>query len=332
MSKQKIWIDCRPWSKKKVLTALENGADAVIVPGGKSKEVKKLGRLTTVGPDGDLKFGRDVVEIEIREQEDEDKILSLGKEKTVIVSGGDWKIIPLENIISRSGRVFAEVKDLPSARTALGILEKGVDGVVVKSSNLSQIKSIIKLVKSEREKLSLTTVKITEVRELGMGDRVCIDTCTAMGKGEGMLVGNTGSAFFLVHAESIENPYVAARPFRVNAGGIHAYTLLPEGRTCYLSEIKIGLDVLPVTYRGVTRPAIVGRAKVEKRPMLLVKARAKKQEVSLILQNAETIRLVRPSGRPLSVVVLKKGDEALAYFEEGGRHFGARIKESIVEK
>ncbi len=329
---KKVWIDCRPWSKKKVLTALENGADAVIVPKGKSKDVKELGRLRTVGPDGDLKLGRDVVEIEIREQADEDKILSLGKEKTVIVSGRDWKIIPLENIISRSGNVFAAVKDLPSARTALGILEKGVDGVVVKSSNLSQIKAIIKLVKSDREKLPLVTVKITEVRELGMGDRVCIDTCTAMGLGEGMLVGNTSSAFFLIHAESIENPYVAARPFRVNAGGIHAYTLLPEGRTCYLSEIKIGVDVLPVTYRGETSSAIVGRAKVEKRPMLLVKGKVKKREVSLILQNAETIRLVKPTGKPLSVVALKKGDEVLAYFETGGRHFGTKIKESIVEK
>lgn len=329
---KKVWIDCRPWSKKKVLTALENGADAVIVPAGRSKDVKELGRLRTVGPDGDLKLGKDVVEIEIREQADEDAILSLGREKTVIVSGRDWKIIPLENIIARSGRVLAKVENLPAARTALGILEKGVDGVVVKSSSLSQIKAIIRLVKSDREKLPLVPVKIIEIKELGMGDRVCIDTCTAMGLGEGMLVGNTGSAFFLIHAESVENPYVAARPFRVNAGGIHAYTLLPEGRTCYLSEIKIGDEVLPVTYRGETRSAIVGRAKVEKRPMLLVKAKAKKKEVSLILQNAETIRLVRPSGKPLSVVALKKGDEVLAYFETGGRHFGTKIKESILEK
>ena len=84
---KKVWIDCRPWSKKKVLTALENGADAVIVPRGKSKAVKKLGRLKTVGLDGDLKLGKDVIEIEIKEQADEDTILSLGRDTTVIVSG-----------------------------------------------------------------------------------------------------------------------------------------------------------------------------------------------------------------------------------------------------
>ncbi|MDP8214502.1 MAG: 3-dehydroquinate synthase II [Candidatus Euphemobacter frigidus] len=329
---KKVWIDCRPWSKKKVLTALENGADGVIIPRGKSKAVKELGRLKTVGPDGDLKLGKAVVEVEIKSREDEAKILSLSRSKTVIVSGRNWKIIPLENIISRSGAVMAEVGSLPAARTALGILEKGVDGVVVKSSNLEQIKAIIRLVKSGGLKLPLSPVRITGIKELGMGDRVCIDTCTAMGLGEGMLVGNTSSAFFLVHAESVENPYVAPRPFRVNAGGIHAYTLLPEGRTSYLSEIKIGSEVLPVTYRGETQVAIVGRAKVEKRPMLLVRAGTKKREVSLILQNAETIRLVRPSGKPLSVVALKKGDEVLAYFETGGRHFGTKIKESILEK
>jgi 3-dehydroquinate synthase II len=188
------------------------------------------------------------------------------------------------------------------------------------------------LVKSDREKLELTKVKITAIEELGMGDRVCVDTCSVFQPGEGMLVGNTGSAFFLVHAESVETPYVAPRPFRVNAGGVHAYILLPEGRTSYLSELKIADEVMAVGFRGETRRAIVGRAKIEKRPMLLVRAESEKREVSLILQNAETIRLVRPAGKSLSVAGLKKGDEVLAHFTTGGRHFGTRIEESIEEK
>jgi 3-dehydroquinate synthase II len=40
--------------------------------------------------------------------------------------------------------------------------------------------------------------------------------------GEGMLVGSQSFALFLVHSESEESPYVAARPFRVNAGGVYA--------------------------------------------------------------------------------------------------------------
>ena len=63
-----------------------------------------------------------------------------------------------------------------------------------------------------------------------MGDRVCVDTCSNLGLGEGMLVGNAANALFLVHAESLENPYVAPRPFRVNAGPVHAYIRVPGTR------------------------------------------------------------------------------------------------------
>ena len=89
-----------------------------------------------------------------------------------------------------------------------------------------------------------------------MGDRVCVDTCTQMEPGQGMLVGNTTEGFLLVHSESIENPYVAARPFRVNAGAVHAYALCPGGRTRYLSELKAGDEVAD---RGPRRPR-AGRA------------------------------------------------------------------------
>ena len=85
-----------------------------------------------------------------------------------------------------------------------------------------------------------------------MGDRVCVDTCTQMEPGQGMLVGNTTEGFLLVHSESIENPYVAARPFRVNAGAVHAYALCPGGRTRYLSELKAGDEVLIVDHAGRT--------------------------------------------------------------------------------
>ena len=72
-----------------------------------------------------------------------------------------------------------------------------------------------------------------------MGDRVCVDTCTVMGTGEGCLVGNSSQALFLVHAESIENPYVSPRPFRVNAGPVHAYIMAPGGKTRYLFRSRL---------------------------------------------------------------------------------------------
>jgi 3-dehydroquinate synthase II len=329
---KKIWVKIIPWDKAAVTAALESGADALVVEAGRSAEVKRLGRIATVAPDGDLKLGEEVVEVEIGGKADEEKALMLSKDKIVVVRCTDWTIIPLENLIAQTSGLFAEVRDLESARTAVRILEKGVDGIVLHTNEVSEIRRVVEAIKKPEGKLTLCTAVITVVRQLGMGDRVCIDTCTSMGVGEGMLVGNSSSAMFLVHAESIENPYVAPRPFRVNAGGIHAYTLLPAGKTKYLSEMKTGDDALIVTHEGTAQPTIVGRAKIEKRPMLLVEAEVQGKPVSLILQNAETIRLVRPGGKPVSVVELEKGSEVLAYLEEAGRHFGLKVEEHITEK
>jgi 3-dehydroquinate synthase II len=113
---------------------------------------------------------------------------------------------------------------------------------------------------------------------------------------------------------------------------VHAYTLLPNGKTTYLSELEAGDEVLAVNSKGDTRTLIIGRMKIEKRPLMLVEAKAGGKVVKNLLQNAETIRLTTPSGKALSVADLKEGDEVLAYVEEGGRHFGMAVKESIDEK
>ena len=147
-----------------------------------------------------------------------------------------------------------------------------------------------------------------------------------------MLMGNTSSAMLLVHAETLENPYVAPRPFRVNAGAVHAYILLPEGKTAYLSDLAIGGKVLVTDAAGKAHTAIVGRTKIERRPLLLVEAEAAGSKVSLILQNAETIRLVAPGGDAISVVNLAVGDRIMGCTLAGGRHFGMAVKETIVEK
>lgn len=329
---KKIWVKAIPWNKAVVTTALESGADAVVVEKGMTGEVKRLGRIRTVAPDGDIRMGEDVVEVEIRGKADEEKALRLSRDKTVVVRCGDWKIIPLENLVAQTRGLFAEVKDLDEAKTAVRILEKGVDGIVLHTVDLAQIKKTIEAVRQSGDLVALVTARVTRVEQLGMGDRVCIDTCTNMKVGEGMLVGNSSAALFLVHSESIENPYVSPRPFRVNAGGVHAYTLLPGGKTKYLSELRTGDEALVVGRDGASQSTIIGRVKIEKRPMLLVEAEAKGRPVTLILQNAETIRLVKPDGAPISVVELEKGTEVLVYLESAGRHFGIKVEETITER
>lgn len=329
---KKIWINCAPWNKQIATTALESGADALLVPEGFTKKVKELGLIKTVASDGDIKLDQDVVRLEIKSKQDEEKAARIGKSKLLLLKMQDWTIIPLENLIAQTEGIFVEVSNAEEARTALQVLEKGVAGVFLDTSDLNEIKKTVQLVKKSLEKVKLEVAKITRIETLDMGDRVCIDTCTNMQLGEGMLIGNASSAFFLVHSESVENPYVEPRPFRVNAGPVHAYTLAPGGKTKYLSELKSGDEVLVVNSKGATQIAIVGRIKVEKRPLMLVEGVIGKEKISLILQNAETIRLVSPEGKPLSIVNLKVGAEVLACLEEAGRHFGMKISETITEK
>lgn len=328
-----VWLDCRNREKELVTTAIESGVDAVLVNSSDMEKVKALGLISVIADskEADLKLGKEVLEITIKTKKDEERVASLSKEMA-IVDSQDWTIIPLENIIAQGAKVVFPVASVEDAKVALTILEKGVWGILIQTDKPSAVKEIVNYAKGIGSQLALQEFIIQDIQKVSMGDRVCIDTITDMKLGEGMLIGNYSNAFFLVHSESVENPYVEPRPFRVNAGAVHAYILMPNGKTKYLDELKTGDDVLITNQKGETFASSVGRLKIEKRPMLNVIADAGDKEVSLILQNAETIRLTKPSGEPISVVKLAKGDKVLGYTEEGGRHFGFKISETISEK
>jgi 3-dehydroquinate synthase II len=329
---KRVWVKALPWSKEVALAAVECGADALWVPPGRVSDVRKMGVIPIVAEDGDLKLGQDVVEKEVREKRDEEEIVTLSFSKTVVVKGGDWTIIPLENLLSKTDHLFVEIDNLHEGRTAFGILEKGVEGVVINNPDPDAVRHILLMLKRGSEKLELVRARVKRIAPLGLGDRVCVDTCSSMVSGEGMLVGNRSQALFLVHAENVENLFVNPRPFRVNAGPVHAYIRMADRQTKYLSEIRIGDRVLVVNCEGKSYPAVVGRAKVERRPLVLIEAEEGSQPISVILQNAETIRLVQPDGKAVSLVDLEEGSEVLVYMEEGGRHFGVQIDETIVER
>ncbi len=329
---RKIWVKVDPWDKKLVTTALEGGAAGIMVAKGFSEKVKKLGRIQTIAEDGDLQIGKDVIFFTIKSGEDEDEIVKLSREKKVVLKCSDWTVIPLENLIAKGADVIAEVENFRDAETAFGILEKGVRQILFHTTDVMELKQALSSLRSDEERTPLQEAEITGIIPVGMGDRVCVDTCTSMSQGEGMLVGNSSSALFLVHSESVFNPYVAPRPFRVNAGPVHAYTRVPGGKTRYLSELASGDQILVTDFQGRTTVGIVGRLKIEKRPLMLVKAVVDGTNITTILQNAETIRLTAPDGKPVSVVELEPGDKVMVAVEAGGRHFGHKIDETITEK
>jgi 3-dehydroquinate synthase II len=253
-----------------------------------------------------------------------------------IVVGEDWRIIPLENLIARIGEettLVAGVTSAEEARTAYETLEIGADAVLLDTDDPDEIRETV-AVRDElgREQLDLEYAELTAIEQTGAADRVCIDTGSLMEGDEGMLVGSMARGLFFVHAETAESPYVDARPFRVNASAVHAYVRTPEGETAYLSELRSGDEVQIVDTDGYTREAIVGRCKIEKRPMFRVQAETEGGDrVETLLQNAETIKVATSEGRK-AVTDLEVGDEVRIYYEDTGRHFGEAVEESIIEQ
>lgn len=283
--------------------------------------------------------GRKVgMKFKVLSNSDIEKILRLAKAGLdfVTIEVEDWKIIPLENIIAKLHKIHTKIFVIANTpdevRKMFSILEIGVDGVLFSTDSVDEVKET--LVYLGTKSFDLKPAKILEIKEVGNGERVCVDTASMLGRGEGMLIGNRSNFLFLVHNESVGSSFTSPRPFRVNAGAVHCYTLSPDGTTNYLSELETGSEVLVIDSHGKARRATVGRSKIENRPMLMIKAQIGEEIGGIIAQNAETIRFVRPNGHLVSVTHLKKGDQVLAYAKPvTGRHFGMEVDdEYIVEK
>ncbi|XP_065878590.1 uncharacterized protein [Euphorbia lathyris] len=259
----------------------------------------------------------------------------------------DWQIIPAENIVAAfqgSHKTVFAISNTPSeAQIFLEALEHGLGGIILKAEDVDAVIKLKDYFDRRNETsnlLSLTKATITRIQVAGMGDRVCVDLCSLMRPGEGLLVGSFARGLFLVHSECLESNYIASRPFRVNAGPVHAYVSVPGGKTCYLSELKAGKEVIVVDQKGKMRTAIIGRVKIETRPLIFVEAKIDSNDgtlYSIFLQNAETVSLVPPcKGNQLQKVAipvtsLKIGDEILLRIQGAARHTGIEIEEFIVE-
>jgi 3-dehydroquinate synthase II len=253
----------------------------------------------------------------------------------VVVEAFDWKIIPLENIIAKlhksRTKIYATAKNANEVRIMFGVLELGVDGVILSTNNVNEVNQSRQYL--ENMVFPIETAKIIDIKDVGMGERVCVDTVSMLRTGEGMLIGSRSNFMFLVHNESVGSSFTSPRPFRVNAGAVYCYTITPDGNTKYLSEIESGTEILIVNKEGTSRRATVGRAKIETRPLRLIRAEIGNEIGTVILQNAETIRFITDNGNLIPVTELKLGDEVLAYTKmPSGRHFGLEVKEFIVEK
>ena len=319
-----VLMDPKNLGKTKIQSIFPSqNADYVILdkPMSKKPKGKKVGRRFNVLSNKDI-----------------ENILDSAKKGLdfVIIEVKDWKIIPLENIIAKlhkmHTKIFSIARNAKEARKMFSILDVGVDGVIFNTGSMNEVRQALVYLGSKSFELS--SAKIVEIQEVGDGERVCVDTASMLNKGEGMLIGSRANFLFLVHNESVGSSFTSPRPFRVNAGAVHCYTLAPDGTTKYLSELETGVEILVLDSKGKARRAAIGRCKIEKRPMLMIKAKVGDEIGGIIAQDAETIRFVKSNGQLVSVTHLKKGDSVLVHSKPAtGRHFGMEVSdEYILEK
>jgi 3-dehydroquinate synthase class II len=176
-----------------------------------------------------------------------------GRRRGTCKRGTATQVIPAENLVAAfssdnaHATLLATVTSSDSAETMLGALEVGTDGVVLRTESPEEARRLAKVMQERhaatRPTFELHTAVVTRVEAAGVGDRVCVDTCSVLHPGEGLLVGSFARTMFLVHSECAESAYVASRPFRINAGPVHSYLVGGGGKTRYLSELCTGEQV-----------------------------------------------------------------------------------------
>lgn len=284
--------------------------------------------------------------VDVSDSEGQAKARSMaGIVEWILLDLGEWKMIPIENIIAACDggptKVAARISSAEQVLGAAFALESGVDALLVNQDTL-QTAIIAKSQRGETKRdhvevkssidYDLCSLELTDVREGGVGDRVCVDLTTMLEPGEGMLVGSSSSSMVLVHGETIESEFVPTRPFRVNAGALHSYIMMGDGTTSYLSELSMGNEVIITSRNGSARKAVVGRVKIERRPFILLKWKDENHnESGALLQQAETVRLVSDS-KLISITEIKSGMKIIGYSGGVGRHIGREISTKVDEK
>ncbi|MDP7658399.1 MAG: 3-dehydroquinate synthase II [Candidatus Thalassarchaeaceae archaeon] len=284
----------------------------------------------------------DVAVVQLDDYNGQEEAISLiGMIPWILIKCSDWTMIPLENIVaaaSGSGtKIAVAISKEVDLRGAAFALEHGVDAILLPDDEELWLSAVE--VAGEREKVTenketnsiLEFAKVTSVESGGVGERVCVDLIERLNHDEGMLIGSSANALALIHGETIPSQFVPSRPFRVNAGAVHAYCLMADGSTRYLSELGSGDKVAIIDSSGTLREASIGRLKIERRPFLLVRFEASGLSGQVMAQQAETVRLISQDNL-ISVTSLKEGDQFLVRFSSGMRHIGRELTGVMNER
>ena len=259
-----------------------------------------------------------------------------GEVDVLVAVCADETNIPLELLLARAQgtrtRVLKElVNGVDEAATVAGVLESGPAGFVVRGDRFADIDRVGEIIRTRAdEHKELVRLEVTRAEPIGIGYRGCVDTTSMFGEDEGMIVGSTSAGGVLVCAEVHSLPYMNPRPFRVNAGAVHSYVFGAEN-TAYITDLAAGERAHAVSAGGRFREVVVGRVKVELRPLRLIEARHDDVTVNVFLQDDWHVRVMGDDGRPLNLTTVVPGAGLLGHVAEPGRHVGIKVAERISE-
>ena len=342
-----IWLDNRNGNSD--LSNYELSSIDHIIHNSESQDITNIAKIINeenrISKDG--KIIGEIIKVSGANGQDKARSL-VGSVNWILLEFEDWSMIPIENIIAACTgsptKIAALIRTPAEAQGAAFALEIGVDALVVdlnqdminaasiaKSQRGEHLESIDDI--SETENIELQPLMITEIKSGGVCDRYCIDLTSLLEIGEGMLIGSSSSCMALIHGETIASNYVPSRPFRVNAGPPHAYIVMANRTTKYLSELKAGDEVLIVSDSHTCKSATIGRLKIERRPMLLFSMKnTNDKEAQLFVQQAETVRLVTPQRKLRAVTDLSIGEQILGWSNSDARHIGIAVLSEVVER
>tara|TARA_B110000263_G_scaffold250022_1_gene269915 strand:- start:308 stop:1240 length:933 start_codon:yes stop_codon:yes gene_type:complete len=286
-------------------------------------------------------FSDDVSEVQIDDPSDQEEALSLiGLVPWILVRCSDWTMVPLENLVAASRgtstRIAAAIDEEVELNGAAFAMGGGVDAILVP---IQMVDDAIRVLggsweKEEPPEMGVTIVeaRVLSIDGAGVGERVCVDLTRRINDGQGIATGSLSGNLCLLHGETIQSKYVPTRPFRVNAGAVHSYVLMADGKTKYLSELISGDEVAVLSSSGEQEKATIGRLKVETRPLLMIRFEVSGSEGQIVVQQAETVRLITPNGGVISVTQVKEGDKISVITDNRARHVGFPLNAGVSEK
>jgi 3-dehydroquinate synthase II len=293
--------------------------------------------------------------IDISNESSQKEAISLvGCVEWLVLRCDTWTMIPVENLISYCRNtctklaVFVDTPiDIPGIAFALQL---GVDALILANSN-NELWDAAEEARKQRFQQSIESCRndikviatgiyeatVTDVCSSGIGDRVCIDLVCLLQEGDGVWIGSCARSLVLVHGETFVNDFVPARPFRINSGAVHSYILMKDGSLKYLCEITAGQEVQVANIKSrMHRGVVVGRVKIEPRPLIKLSFESIGGDGQVFLQQAETVKVCGPTEeaewRTLAVTEITKGDKIFTRIQSKGTHVGKDIDASVIER